>query len=115
MLAEKNEYIADTVVTLRKLTADEKIRMQCQAREDYEHDRATLLRQGREEGREEGDVRRLLAQICRKLSKGKSLQEIAEDLEEKEKDIQDMYEFAITFAPEYDENRVFEEYIKKRL
>ena len=50
MLAEKNEYIADTVVTLRKLTADEKIRMQCQAREDYEHDRATLLRQGREEG-----------------------------------------------------------------
>ena len=54
MLAEKNEYIADTVVTLRKLTADEKIRMQCQAREDYEHDRATLLRQGREEGRKEG-------------------------------------------------------------
>ena len=53
MLAEKNEYIADTVVTLRKLTADEKIRMQCQAREDYEHDRATLLRQGREEGRKE--------------------------------------------------------------
>lgn len=54
MLAEKNEYIADTVVTLKQLTADEKIRMQCQAREDYEHDRATLLRQGREEGREEG-------------------------------------------------------------
>ena len=54
MLAEKNEYIADTVVTLRKLTEDEKIRMQCQAREDYEHDRATLLRQGREEGRKEG-------------------------------------------------------------
>ena len=54
MLAEKNEYIADTVVTLKQLTADEKIRMQCQAREDYEHDRATLLRQGREEGIEEG-------------------------------------------------------------
>ena len=41
-------------MTLRKLTEDEKIRMQCQAREDYEHDRATLLRQGREEGRKEG-------------------------------------------------------------
>ena len=83
MLAEKNEYIADTVVTLRQLTADEKIRMQCQAREDYEHDRATLLRQGREEGIKEGDIRRLLTQICRKLSKGKKLREIAEDLEEK--------------------------------
>ena len=53
MLAESNEYIADTAVTLKQLTADEKIRMQCQAREDYEHDRATLLRQGREEGRKE--------------------------------------------------------------
>ena len=38
---------------MKQLTADEKIRMQCQAREDYEHDRATLLRQGREEGRKE--------------------------------------------------------------
>ena len=113
MLAEKNEYIADTVVTLRKLTADEKIRMQCQAREDYEHDRATLLRQGREEGREEGDIRRLLTLICRKLSKGKELREIADDLEEKEKDLKDMYEFVLTFAPEYDEKKVFEEYMKK--
>ena len=54
MLAESNEYIADTAVTLKQLTADEKIRMQCQAREDYEHDRATLLRQGREEGEARG-------------------------------------------------------------
>lgn len=52
MLAEKNVYIADTVVTLRQLPADEKIRMQCQAREDFEHDRATLIRQGREEEKE---------------------------------------------------------------
>lgn len=50
MLAEKNEYIADTVVTLRQLTADEKIRMQCQAREDYEHDKASYIRQGYQEG-----------------------------------------------------------------
>ena len=57
MLAEKNEYIADTVVTLRQLSDDEKIRMQCQAREDYEHDRATLLRQGREEGEQIGEAR----------------------------------------------------------
>ena len=113
MLAEKNEYIADTVVTLRKLTADEKIRMQCQAREDYEHDRATLLRQGREEGRKEGEIKYLITMICRKLRKGKKLREIADDLEEKEKDLRDMYEFAITFAPEYDEKKMFVEYMKK--
>ena len=54
MLAEKNEYIADTVVTLRQLTADEKIRMQCQAREDYEHDRASYIRQGYLDGERAG-------------------------------------------------------------
>ena len=29
-------------------------------------------------------------------------------------DIKDMYEFAATFAPEYDEKKVFEEYMEKR-
>ena len=67
MLAEKNEYIADTVVTLRKLTADEKIRMQCQAREDYEHDRATLLRQGREEERK-NNIKKLAANYMKQDS-----------------------------------------------
>ena len=56
MLAEKNEYIADTVVTLRQLSDDEKIRMQCQAREDYEHDIASYIRQERE-----NNIRKLAA------------------------------------------------------
>lgn len=113
MLAEKNEYIADTVVTLRQLTADEKIRMQCQAREDYEHDRASYIEQGRNEGIRDGDIKRVLILICKKLSKGKSLKEIADDLEEKENDIKDMYEFAVTFAPEYDAEKVIEAYMKE--
>ena len=56
MLAEKNEFIADTVVTLRQLSDDEKIRMQCQAREDYEHDIASYIRQERE-----NNIRKLAA------------------------------------------------------
>ncbi|MDE6714446.1 MAG: PD-(D/E)XK nuclease family transposase, partial [Lachnospiraceae bacterium] len=35
MLAENNQYIEDAVVTVRQLTQEEKIRQQCEAREDY--------------------------------------------------------------------------------
>ncbi len=35
MLAENNQYIKDAVVTVRQLTQEEKIRQQCEAREDY--------------------------------------------------------------------------------
>lgn len=35
MLAKNNQYIEDAVTTVRQLTQDEKIRQQCEAREDY--------------------------------------------------------------------------------
>lgn len=35
MLAKTNQYIADAVTTVCQLTQEEKIRQQCEAREDY--------------------------------------------------------------------------------
>lgn len=35
MLAQKNQYIGEAVETVYQLSQDEKIRMQCEAREDY--------------------------------------------------------------------------------
>lgn len=35
MLAQNNEYIGEAAETIRQLTEDEKVRMQCEAREDY--------------------------------------------------------------------------------
>ncbi len=35
MLAKNNQYIKDAVTTIRQLTQEEKIRQQCEAREDY--------------------------------------------------------------------------------
>ncbi|MDE7299498.1 MAG: Rpn family recombination-promoting nuclease/putative transposase [Lachnospiraceae bacterium] len=37
MLSKQNEYLQKTVVTIRKLTAEERIRQHCQAREDFEY------------------------------------------------------------------------------
>ena len=44
MRAEKNESIDDAATTVYKLSEDERIRLQCQAREDYERDQRTVQR-----------------------------------------------------------------------
>lgn len=54
MLASKNPDFEDTIVTLKELSADEKIKLQCEARERYEWDMASAIAKGKREGKEEG-------------------------------------------------------------
>ena len=58
MLAEKNETIRECVFTYKELTADEKARMQSEAREDYYRRLSWAeergLQKGMEKGMEEG-------------------------------------------------------------
>ena len=58
MLAEKNESIREGIVTLKELSEDEKIQMECEARERLRRDFASATsygyRQGHEDGLEEG-------------------------------------------------------------
>ncbi|MDD3340228.1 MAG: Rpn family recombination-promoting nuclease/putative transposase [Lachnospiraceae bacterium] len=56
MLSEKSEGIHEAALTLRELSADEKIRMQCEAREMYEHDMASAIHKGRTEGKLKGKL-----------------------------------------------------------
>ena len=53
----------------------------------YEYDQAKHIRQERQEAWEEGRVSLLKEQISKKLSKGKSIPEIAEDLEMEESEL----------------------------
>ena len=69
MLAEKNSYIEDTVVTLHQMSEDEKIREQCRGREKYNWDMASAIKMGREEGLAEGE-NRLSSLINLLLEKG---------------------------------------------
>lgn len=46
MLAEKNEAMKEAADTIRKLNADERIKMQCEAREQLEHDMASAYQHG---------------------------------------------------------------------
>ncbi len=74
MLASKNPDMEDTIVTMKELSADDKIRLQCQARERYEWDMASATAKGKREGEEIGlrkgraEGEQLLAQLIQKLS-----------------------------------------------
>ena len=54
-LATENDYIAETVVTYHEMSTDEKIREQCEARERYDHDKASYIGTGIRLGRSEGE------------------------------------------------------------
>ena len=72
----------------------------------YETESERLRRVGREEGMEQGDELCLIRMVCRKLKKGKSVEQIAEELEEEEARIQVLCDAARDFAPEYDERKI---------
>ena len=54
MLAEKNEAIREAAATIKKLNADERIKMQCEAREQLEHDMASAYHHGMDVGEKRG-------------------------------------------------------------
>ena len=62
----------------------------------------------REEVKEEVELYNRISLVCKKLRKGRTLEEIAEDLEEELSVIEPLYNKAKEFAPDYDPNLVFE-------
>lgn len=73
-MAEQSESIKKAVVTLWELSEDEKIRLQCEARERYQMDWQSSMRTNREKGREEGRKEIILALV----QKGMSIEKIAQ-------------------------------------
>ena len=59
-------------------------------------------------GRTEGKNEKLIEQVCKKLSKGKSSQTIAEELEEDLSVIEAICRAAEPFAPDYDAEAIYE-------
>ena len=68
-MAEQSESIKKAVGTLRELSEDEKIRLQCEARERYQMDWQSSMRTSREKGREEGrkEGEQAMAELINKL------------------------------------------------
>ena len=65
--------------------------------------------EGRAEGREEGRELLVITNVCKKLVKGKSIPQIADELEEDEEHIKTICDIAAKYAPEYDAEKILEE------
>ena len=97
MYAESDEYLREAVDTVYKLTQDEKIRQQCEAREDYYRrtaGRERMLREAQalvKEQQEQLDKQRdtlergICIVICYGKSNGESREEVLKKLEEEMK------------------------------
>lgn len=73
MLAEKNTAIKAGMTTLREITADEKIQMEAEAREDYRRNLASATKHGEKIGEERGRQigERGLIETCRDFGASK--------------------------------------------
>lgn len=73
----------------------------CQALKEWLEEERTV-------GIEDGEKKKLVEQICKKLRKGKRIQVIAEELEEEVSVIQGICDSIEKYAPDYDFNLVWE-------
>ncbi|MCM1289032.1 MAG: hypothetical protein NC240_12095, partial [Clostridium sp.] len=62
---------------------------------------------------DEGEFKRLITQVCRKLRKSKEIDVIADELEEDIAVISEICEAAKPYAPEYNEELVYGAYKKQ--
>ncbi len=67
----------------------------------------------RQEAEMEGRLESKIELVCKKLRKNKSLEQIAEDLEEDLSVIQSIWKVAEPFAPEFDETEIYKAWMKE--
>ena len=71
-------------------------------------EKAYIREAGYEEGIAEGDEKRLIKIVCKKLAKGKSLEQIADEAEESLKLVEKICLAAQKEAPNYDCDKIYE-------
>lgn len=73
-----------------------------------------LANEAKDEGEKIGKEKSLIGLICKKLAKGKSINIIADEVEEDEDYVKEICEIAENYAPDYDVEKVYDEWKKDR-
>lgn len=111
----KSKRIKKIHEQVKKVKASEKIGVKyMQLWEEMALARQDARKQGKLEGKKEGRTEERIEFICKKLRKGLSVEEIAEILEENVSVIQNIYEVAMLYAPEYEEEKVLDAYMRQK-
>ena len=122
MIAKTDPHIQKAYEQLLHMSEDGNKRLIYEARQKAIYDYNTQVfsnwqsgyaqgeKNGEEKGIPIGEEKKLIEQICKKMKKNLSVEEIANILEEDEKIVQRIYDTALSFAPDYDIEK-----IRKRL
>ena len=85
---------------------------------DYEMDIAVQKEEsfedGLKKGEEFGKIQQIIMQVCKKLAKGKNAEQIADELEEDVEEIKEIYDIAAKYAPEYNPELIYSEYVNDK-
>jgi len=73
------------------------------------------VQEERQKGKEIGKDLTRINLICKKLSKGKSIEAIASEIEEDEEFVKEISSIAEKYLPDYDEQKIYEEWKQKEL
>ena len=102
-MSEKNELIDKAFEKLLNMSADDLKKQEYEERQKAIRDHEYLMRYNRREGISEGETRKLISQIHKKIKRGKPKELIAEELEEELKTILPIYELLSRYPEETDE------------
>ena len=91
-MAARNPYIGEAYSELLKLSADKRKRLEYEARQKAIRDHNAMIHYAERTGQERGEELKLVELIKKKLSKGKTITQIADELEETEENIQKIIE-----------------------
>ena len=110
MVAKTDPHIQKAYDQLLYMSGNEEKRLLYEARQKAINDYNTQMYSNWHDGYSEGEEKKLIELICKKMKKNLSAEEIANILEEDEKIVQRIYDAALSFAPDYDIEK-----IRKRL
>ena len=110
MIAKTDPHIRKAYEQLLYMSEDGKKRLIYEARQKAIYDYNTQVysnwHSGYEQGEKNGEEKKLIEQICKKMKKNLSAGEIAKILEEDERIVQRIYDTALSFAPNYDIEKI---------
>ena len=91
-MAKSDEYISEAYKSLKKLSADDIEKLQYEAREKAIRDYNSQMNSSLKRGIERGQTLEKIRLVLKKCQKGKSIEEIADELEEDISSIDRIYQ-----------------------
>ena len=107
MVAKTDPHIQKAYDQLLYMSGNEEKRLLYEARQKALNDYNTQMYSNWHDGYSEGEEKKLIELICKKMKKNCSAEEIADLLEEDRAKVETIYNTALNFAPDYNIERIW--------